>query len=513
MRTMKPAKAPTANQTMARLSNDKLKEGRQAGRRHRPVAIGAMHDIDDIRAKLNEMGQGHVSRWWDELDERGRRHLTCQLKDFDLDRLHEMRQALEAHKTLKQRRLSPAPAFELSHDSFPYALADEARAMTPRGEQALAKGEVAVLLVAGGQGTRLGFDGPKGCYGVLPLTGMTLFEAFARKLRRVGREHGRTPSLYIMVGNHNEGATREFWQDNDHFGLDPGDVKFFAQGEMPALDENGRLVMAGKGTLFTGPDGHGGVLEALRFKGMLDDMRARGVRTISYLQVDNVQAPVADAAFIGLHLAEGAEVSLKVVRKEDPAERVGIYCLDDGVPGIVEYSEFSEQQANERDESGRLKYWQGSIAVHLFDLDFLAGLGERGDELPLHAAHKKVPHIDDQGREVKPEQPNAWKFERFIFDVIPMASRVVSLEVPREEQFLPLKNANGPFGPGGVRQGYQDYWGRAVERALGQKPPRIEVDPIVCENARELIELIQSGKLREIDLGKPVHITDENVRN
>lgn len=467
-----------------------------------------MHDIEDIRAQLEQAGQGHVFRWWGELDEAQRTLLARQLKDLDVARLDEMREAIEATRSPRGRELSAAPAFPLSNADFPYALADEARAMAPRGGQAISKGEVAVLLVAGGQGTRLGFDGPKGCYGVLPLTGMTLFEVFARKLRRVGREYGKTPPLYIMVGNHNEAASREFWETNNWFGLNPDDVKFFAQGEMPALDDEGKLVMAGKGALFTGPDGHGGVLEALRVKGMIDDMRARGVRTVSYLQVDNLQTPVADPAFIGLHLSEGAEVSLKVVRKEDPGERVGIYCLDDGVPGIVEYSEFSEQQANERDDAGGLKYWQGSIAVHLFDLDFLARLGGRDVELPLHAARKKVPHIDDDGREVIPEAPNAWKFERFIFDVIPMASRVVSLEVPREEQFLPLKNADGPFGPEGVRQSYQDYWGKAVEQALGRKPPEIEVDPIICENARELIELLKTrDQQRSWDLRQPLHLT------
>lgn len=465
-----------------------------------------MNDNESLIEAFKQAGQGHVFKWWDELGERGKRRLARQLRAIDLGRLDEMRGAMEALKSPKVRTLSPAPAFELKNDRFPYALADEARAMAPRGEQELRAGRVAVVLVAGGQGTRLGFDGPKGCFETLPLTGMTLFEVFARKLRRATREYGRTPPLYVMVGDHNEAATRDFFERNEYFGLSARDVKFFAQGRMPALDDDGKLVMAARDALFTGPDGHGGVLRALDEKGMLRDMTERGITTISYLQVDNLQSPVVDPCFIGLHLNEGAEVSLKVVRKHDPSERVGIFCHDDGVPCIVEYSELSEEQAVERNSDGGLKYWQGSIAVHAFSVDFLKGLIDRGVDLPLHAAHKKVPHIDLQGHEVAPAGPNAWKFERFIFDVIPMAGRVASLEVPREEQFLPLKNADGPFGPGGVRDSYSDYWARAVEAALGKRPPRVEVDPVVCENARELIELLKAGE-GEWDLGKPLHLT------
>ncbi|MEZ5991955.1 MAG: UDPGP type 1 family protein [Planctomycetota bacterium] len=471
------------------------------------------NQADDLRSAFEAAGQGHVFRWWDELGERSKRRLTRQLENVNLGRMAEMSNAMAELKQPKQRTLSPAPAFELSNEKFPYNLADGARAMAPQGEKELRDGRVGVLLVAGGQGTRLGFDGPKGCYKILPLTGMTLFEVFARKLQRIGREYGKTPPLYVMVGNHNEAETRNFWQDHDHFGLNPDDVKFFAQGEMPALDADGRFVMAGKDALFTGPDGHGGVVQALNDKGMLKDMRERGVRVISYIQVDNLQVPVADPAFIGLHLSEGAEVSLKVVRKEDPAERVGIFCHDEGVPCIVEYTEFSDEQANERDGNGRLRYWQGSIAVHLFSTDFLMRLVERGMDLPLHAAHKKVPHIDADGNEVSPTEPNAWKFERFVFDVIPMASNVVCLEVPREEQFLPLKNADGPFGPDGARQAYQQYWGSAVEAALGKRPPAIEVDPLVAENARELIELLGENKAaKSWDLTKPLHITEQVLR-
>jgi UDP-N-acetylglucosamine/UDP-N-acetylgalactosamine diphosphorylase len=437
-------------------------------------------DYDALRSALHEAGQAHVAEQLAALEGRSRRRLARQLNEFDLSVLPELHAAIEAASHPKVRKLSPAPVYELADREFPYALHEGAEALAPMAVRALENGEVAVLLVAGGQGTRLGFDGPKGCYPLLPETRMTLFEVFARKLLRIGREYGQVPPLYVMVGEHNRAQTRNYFEDHDFFGLDPEAVLFFAQGAMPALDDDGKLVMEAPDRLFLAPDGHGGVIRALKRMGMLTDMAERGIRTVSYLQVDNVQAPVADPAFLGLHIAEGADMSLKVVRKTDPDEKVGIYCLDGGSPCIVEYTEFSSEQSTERDAAGDLRFWAGSIAVHAFSLEFLQVLAGGGATLPLHANRKPVPRADG-------EDAPAWKFERFVFDAIPLASRVACLEVPRDEQFLPLKNADGEFGPDGVRQSYANYWAAAVERAAGYRPGRIEVDPAAFENARELL--------------------------
>ncbi len=443
-------------------------------------------DPASLRRDFEQAGQGHVFAYFDTLGERAQRRLLRQLAQVDLASLPLLSAAIEATRHPVARNLAPAEVFALADENYPYAPAVAAQAVAPLGEKALRDGRVGALLVAGGQGTRLGFDGPKGCYPVLP-SGMTLFEVFARKLLRVGREYGRTPPLYVMVGGHNETATRNFWADHEYFGLKADDVKFFAQGELPALDDMGKLVLEAPDRLFMGPDGHGGVLRALHARGMLADMAARGVQLLSYFQVDNLQTPVADAPFLGLHLAEGAEVSLKVVRKHEPSEKVGIFCLDDGVPGIVEYTEFSPQQAAERGPDGRLRYWAGSIAVHAFGVDFLRRLAESGTDLPLHAAHKKVPYVGQSGETVNPDAPNAWKFERFVFDTIPLANKVMCLEVPRDEQFLPLKNPDGPHGPDGLRRSYVEYWGRAFDAAGKPRPEPMEIDPGQFENARELL--------------------------
>ncbi len=470
---------------------------------------------DDYRQLLERLaarGQKHLSGHWARLDDAQRRTLGEQLASLDLERLDEMRRAVDALKSPVRHELSPAPVVELADRDFPYRLGREAVEAEADGERALRSGAVACLLVAGGQGTRLGFEGPKGCFPVLPLSRMTLFEVFARKLRRAGADFGVLPPLYIMVSRHNEQATTSFFEAHGFFGLKPENVKFFAQGELPALDDQGRLVLEAPGRLFMGPDGHGGVLEALGRTGMLEDMRARGVRVISYFQVDNLQVPVADAAFIGLHLRRKAQASLKVVRKLDWSERVGVFCLDGGKPCVVEYSEFSEAQARRRDARNQFAFWAGSIAVHLLDLAFCEEHSRHGAELPLHAAHKKIPLLDDAGRMVQPAAPNAYKFERFIFDVLPMAATVAALEVPREEQFLPLKNPDGPFGPEGVAASYQDYWRKAVKLAWPGLPPGdspVEVDPLWCENARELAALARG--LAAPQAGKPLRLPPQSL--
>jgi len=470
-----------------------------------------MLSLEQLHQWLAPHGQEHVLAFWPRLNEAQRAELAQQITRLDLSRLAEMKAAIALLASPVVRELAQAPVVELAGRAFPYRLGAEAERARATGEQALRDGKVACLLVAGGQGTRLGFAGPKGCFPLMPLSQMTLFEIFARKLLRTGRQYGRVPPLYVMVSRQNEGQTREFFEAHRFWGLDPSRVRFFAQGEMPSLDSQGRLVLESPGSLFMGPDGHGGVLSALHKSGCLDEMGKAGISTISYFQVDNAQAPVADEAFLGLHLTRQADVSLKVVRKEDPAERVGIFCADRGVPQIVEYSEFSQAQSGQRAQHGQLSYWAGSIAVHAFSVAFLRDLAARGIDLPLHAAHKKVATISEAGDLHEPASPNVYRFERFIFDTLALAARVAALEVPREEQFLPLKNADGPFGPEGVRESLQQYWRKSLAAAglptSPDAPPVIEVDPGLCENARELIDYLRKPGGHGINLTGPVHLT------
>lgn len=365
--------------------------------------------------------------------------------DFDLlARLH--RQSVDPAITIEPSKISPIPVVEL-----PRTDADQTRwkAADQLGREALAAGRCGVLLVAGGQGTRLGFEAPKGMFPLGAVRKTSLFEIFASKIKERARQANRRIPWYIMTSPTNRDQTERFFKDNAYFGLNAEDVMFFVQGTMPAVSkETGDVLLANHGEVFTSPNGHGGTLLALEKEGVLADMAKRGVDLVYYFQVDNPLVKVLEPAFLGLHLQEQSEFSAKVVRKVDPKEKVGLVVDYDGKPTVIEYSDLPDELAVERAPSGGLKYWPGSIAIHVFSRSFLERVAE---SLPFHIAHKAVPHIGDDGSLVTPKSPNAVKFEMFIFDSMPMAKRVAIVETDREDEFAPVKNATGVDSPESVR--------------------------------------------------------------
>jgi UDP-N-acetylglucosamine/UDP-N-acetylgalactosamine diphosphorylase len=360
------------------------------------------------------------------------------------------------------------------------------------GEEALRAGRVGVLLVAGGQGSRLGFEGPKGIFPIGPVSDAPLFEVHAHKVLALERRYGANVPLYIMTSDTNDAATRDFFSAHGHFGLSPDRVVFFMQGMWPALTSDGRIVLDAPDHVFVSPDGHGGILSALKANGALDDMRTRGLQTLFYFQVDNPLVDVADAAFIGLHRSHHADVSVKVCAKRDPDEGLGVVVVRDGRHAVVEYTELTAEQKHARTPGGDLEFLYGSVAIHVFSLDFLVREAEAG--LPIHVAHKKVPYCDGDGKPVKPTQPNAFKFERFIFDTIPDASRVLNVAFAREDEFSPVKNAEGADSPATTRRDQTRKYARWLEaagvvvpRGPGGEPAHaIEIDPLFALDAAEL---------------------------
>jgi UDP-N-acetylglucosamine/UDP-N-acetylgalactosamine diphosphorylase len=314
--------------------------------------------------------------------------------------------------------------------------------------EALLAGRVAVVLVAGGQGSRLGFEHPKGMFPIGPVTNASLFQIHAEKILARSRQSGTTVPWYIMTSPTNDAETREFFADNGYFGLAADQVQFFTQGTMPAADlQTGKLLLAAKDELFVSPDGHGGTLLAMRKHGVLDDMVRRGCDTVFYFQVDNCFVDILDPTFVGYHLAHRADVSLKVIRKAYPKEKVGLIVRYAGKPTVIEYSDLPDEIAEQTDHDGELRYWGGSIAIHLFRREFLEELTDGPFALPFHLARKKVPFIDETGALVQPKEPNAVKFETFIFDCLPMAGAVGVVETSRAEEYEPLKNAEGDHSP------------------------------------------------------------------
>jgi UDP-N-acetylglucosamine/UDP-N-acetylgalactosamine diphosphorylase len=453
---------------------------------------------DDLRPRLWAHGQEHVLAGWDRLSDEERHGLLDQLRGLDLKQLREL-YARRDHSFAvpPPERIQPVPVIR------PDADAAEARRL---GEEALRRGEVAVLLVAGGQGSRLGFEHPKGMFPIGPVSNKTLFQIHAEKVLALRRRYAKPLPFLVMTSPATDAETRAFFAEHGNFGLPAGEVDFFRQGTMPALDlATGRLILEAPGRLFLSPNGHGGTLTALADSGLLERLRRQGIRHVFYFQVDNPLVKVADPGFLGHHIRARAEVSAKIVAKESPTDKLGNLVLVDGRCTMIEYSDLPESLARQADEQGRPRIWAGSPAIHVFDVEFLRRMVGEGAKIPFHVARKKVPYLDEGGSVVHPDRENALKFELFIFDVLPLAERFTVVETSRPEEFMPLKNASGPDSPETVRQAQSDLFAGWLGRA-GVKVPRqadgsaavaLEVSPLFALDAEELAAKV--GRSLKID--------------
>jgi len=399
--------------------------------------------------KFQDAGQGQVFAYWDELDEAAREQLLAQAAQIDLVEIARLNNELvlgDAQEGVDLSDLHPAPYVprpENGGDPQRWHVARTA------GEQALRAGRVAAFTVAGGQGTRLGFDGPKGTYPVTPVRQATLFQVFAEKIHAARERYETTIPWFLMTSVLNHEATITFFKENDFFGLGESTVHFFQQGLMPAVNLEGKIMLADKGEIALSPDGHGGSLRALVRSGSTDKMKADGIDVISYFQVDNPLVKCIDPALIGFHLQAKSEMSSKMLPKAYPKEKVGHFCTQHGKTVVVEYSDMTDKLVEERTPSGELRYIAGSIAIHVLDREFVERMGGENPEaaLPFHRANKKVATLDDSGQPFKPEEPNGVKFEMFVFDALPFAEHPVIIETAREEEFSPVKNAEGLDSP------------------------------------------------------------------
>jgi len=409
-----------------------------------------MSGVDRIPAQLaealHEAGQSHVLRFWDRLDAADRGQLLGQISLIDWHQFANLRRLAAAGAG----RSATSPD-DLSHASTPATmrLRHAANPASPSlaiaaGEQALRAGRIGAILVAGGQGTRLGCTGPKGLYPVGPVSKANLFQYLFGKLQAVRRRFGRDVPLAIMTSSATDAETRQFLHEHACCGLSPDCVHVFRQHDLPAIDaETGALLLDSPGRIAMAPDGHGGMLVGLAESGGLDWFARHGVEEIVSFQVDNPLAMPLDREFLGYHLLAAADISTQVVRKQEPGERVGVVVVENGRHRVVEYSDLPAALAAERLPDGRLRFDAGSIAIHAFSRRFLERAAGRSDSLPLHLAFKVVPFVDEVGRRITPRSPNAIKFERFIFDLMPLAERVRVVEIDPAEGFAPLKNPPG----------------------------------------------------------------------
>jgi UDP-N-acetylglucosamine/UDP-N-acetylgalactosamine diphosphorylase len=427
-------------------------------------------DSDRLRAEFEQAGQGQVFRFWSQLSPADQHELLAQAAEVDLAEIARLSETLLRGRgaALDLTGLEPAPYTPLPENGGDPEAWAAARA---RGEEALRAGRVAAFTVAGGQGTRLGYDGPKGTFPVTPVSKKSLFQVFAEKIAAAGRRYGRPLHWFIMTSHANHAQTEAFFAEHRHFGLDPARVHFFRQGRMPAVDFDGRILLETPGSLALSPDGHGGSLRALARSGALEMMRAEGVDLISYFQVDNPLVRVIDPAFLGFHLASGSEMSSKMIPKAYPEEKLGHFCVQNGRTIVVEYSDLPMELQRQVDPAtGRLRFLAGSIAIHVFDRTFIERMAAGAGSLPFHRADKKIPTVDDAGRPVKPEKANGVKFELFVFDALPFARQPLVLETRRSEDFSPVKNAEGVDSPRSCRDDQLRLFARWLQAAGADLP-------------------------------------------
>lgn len=388
--------------------------------------------LEQAQEKLVKYGQEHVLKYYEELSGREKQALLDQIEATDMSILAACR-----HKEELTRKGSITPLAAMQLDEIEAGR----EAFEAAGIGAIQQGKVAAVLLAGGMGTRLGSDDPKGMYDIGVTRKLYIFECVMNNLMEVVRRTDTWIHLFIMTSDRNHQTTTSFLKEHDYFGYREEYIHFFRQEMAAATDYEGKIYLEEKGRLSTSPNGNGGWFLSLRNAGLLDFVHEKGIEWLNIFAVDNVLQKIADPCFIGAVIAENCAVGAKVVRKNAPDEKVGVVCLEDGRPSIVEYYELTEEMMNARDENGDPAYYFGVILNYLFRVADLEKMAK--GSLPLHIVEKKIPCLDEQGRLVKPEEPNGYKYENLVLDMIHELDSCLPFEVVREREFAPIKNRTG----------------------------------------------------------------------
>ncbi|MCH5265617.1 MAG: UDPGP type 1 family protein [Lachnospiraceae bacterium] len=387
---------------------------------------------EEALQKLAPAGQEHLLRYYGELSEGEQESLLSQIEALDLSLLELIKEGVQE---VKKGKIEPLGAVTLEE------IEEKKDGYEKKGLQAIQACKVGAVLLAGGQGTRLGFDKPKGMLNVGVNRELYLFEQLIHNLLAVVKQADAWVPLFIMTSEKNNEDTTRFFQEKKYFGYNPDYVYFFVQDMAPSVGYDGRIYMESKAKLATSPNGNGGWFSSLAKAGLLDKIRELGVEWLNVFAVDNVLQKIADPVFVGATIEAGCVCGAKVVAKAEPEERVGVLCLEDGKPSIVEYYEMTDEIIHSRDEDGRLLYNYGVILNYLFGVETLTRI--MNERMPVHVVEKKIPYLDENAELVKPEEPNGYKFEELVLDMIHMMDNCLSYEVERSREFAPIKNRTG----------------------------------------------------------------------
>ena len=452
--------------------------------------------------RVYEFDQEQVFRFWDELTKHEKIELLKQINTIDFKLMSKLSHDVvnNTDEISSEKILDIADIISLNERK------EEESEALKIGENLLRQGKMAAFLVSGGQGTRLGYDGPKGMYPVTPVKRKSLFQLHTEKLIATGNKYENQIPWFIMTSETNHDQTVKFFKQSNYFGYDESNIVFFNQEMIPAVDKNGKFILDAKHHIFTNPNGHGGSLNALWKSGAIEKMQLLGIEYIFYFQVDNVLAEICDPVYLGYHVKHGSEMSNKVVRKAFPAEKMGVICKINGKTGLIEYSDLPEKDMYATNPDGSLKYWGGSIAIHIFDVDFVIKENTGGFKLPYHVAHKSIPYLNENGEMIKPQDMNGIKFESFVFDALLDTEKSISVEVERNQEFSPLKNKEGLDSPKTVKQDLCNLYGGWLESS-GIEVPKDKAGNVITD-----IEINPLFALNEADL-KNKNITVDKVKS
>jgi len=388
--------------------------------------------LETAKKMLEEKGQEQILRFYGDLNQEEQTGLLEQIEALDFSLLDN----LARRGSMQERgKLEPLAGIRVEE------IEQKKESFRKTGLAAIRAGKVGAVLLAGGQGTRLGFDRPKGVLNVGINRELYLFECLIHNLMDVTKEAGVFVPLYIMTSEKNHEDTVSFFKEHNYFGYPEHDILFFRQQMAPSVDYNGKIYLEEKGRISLSPNGNGGWFSSMDRGGVLKDVHRRGVEWLNVFAVDNVLQRMVDPAFLGATIQSGCVSGAKVVSKTEPNERVGVLCLEDGKPSIVEYYEMTDEMIHSRTEEGELSYRFGVILNYLFRVDKLEEIMDQ--HLPVHIVEKKIPYLDGQGQFIKPEKPNGYKFETLVLDMIHALDNCLPYEVVRTYEFAPIKNRTG----------------------------------------------------------------------
>lgn len=389
-------------------------------------------NYSEAKEKLERYGQTHLLKFYDELNEAEKAELLAQIEstDFSMLKLCESKENM-----VKRGKITPLAAMTLGE------IEENKEYFYNTGASAIKAGKVGAVLLAGGMGTRLGSHEPKGMYNIGETKDVFIFERIIKNLMDIVDISGSWIHLFVMTSEKNHKATTEFFEEKDYFGYNKNYITFFKQEMAPAADYNGKIYMESKSRMSTSPNGNGGWFISMYKSGVLDIVKRAGIEWLNVFAVDNVLQRIADPVFVGAVINKGCAVGSKVVKKASPDEKVGVMCLEDGKPSIVEYYELTDELMNSKDENGEPSYNYGVILNYLFRVEDLEKIMKQ--YMPLHIVKKKIPYIDCEGQLVNPEEPNGYKFETLVLDMIHLMDSCLPFEVIREKEFAPIKNKTG----------------------------------------------------------------------